>query len=341
MTRHHYLLQFTNIQVVHFSKVLKVFIFIAIFSISIGIFLLIIAKKSELYHSDTELGTRAPLNQSVEMTKIHKEQLIYQVRYDFDEYGRRKTPVLNQESKKFAIFFGGSNTFGEGLTIEKTLPYLFSKKNPQFRSYNYAFPGWGPNNTLRRLQTSNIKFQVPEKEGLVVYHYFNFHLMRVLGTIQYFSWSWGQAPSYQWIDGKLKHRGLFYRSRPFYFLLLKGLSIPGVFQYFKRDLPHSQSDYSIDLSCAIFKEMKKIMEQQFSKVDFLVLVSLKSEKKDRFIKWCLVKNKIAFLNSRKIWKGNFSETTIMGKIEHHYNLKVNEFLANTLSNWLKEKNQRK
>ena len=83
--------------------------------------------------------------------------------------------------------------------------------------------------------------------------------------------------------------------------------------------------------------MNKIVEQQFNKVDFLVLVSLKSEKKDRFIKRCFVENKIAFLNARDLWKGNWNETTIMGEIEPHYNVRANEFLANALSNWLKEK----
>ena len=319
-----------------FNKVLKIFIFIAVPVVLITAFLFFKNKKSELYQSDPELGTRPPLNQSVEMVKTHKKKTIYRVRYDFDEYGRRKIPISSQEPEKFAIFLGGSNTFGEGLPVEKTLPYLFSKKNPRFRPYNYAFSGWGPNNNLRQLQISNINFQIPEKEGLIVYQYFNFHLRRALGTIQYFSWSWGKAPSYQWIDGRLRHRGLFYRSRPFYFMFLKALSIPGVLQYFKKDFPHSQSDYSIDLSCAIVKEMKKIMEQQFNKANFLVLVSLKSDKNDRFITRCLVNNKIPFLDSRKNWKGNWHETTIMGEVEPHYNFKVNELLANILSNWLKE-----
>lgn len=256
------------------------------------------------------------------------------MKYDFDEYGRRKIPTFSKNPKKFAIFLGGSNTFGEGLPTEETLPALFSQKNPLFRTYNYAFSGWGPNNILRRLQTSDINSQVAEKGGLVIYHYFNFHLRRVLGTIQYFSWSQGRAPSYQLIDGKLKHRGLFYRSRPFYFLFFKTLSIPGIFQYFKRDLPHLQSDYSINLSCAVFKEIKKIVEQQFGTVNFLVLVSLTSEKKDCFIKRCLLENKIAFLNARELWKGNWDETTIMGQIEPHHNVKVNEFLADILSNYI-------
>ncbi len=114
----------------------------------------------------------------------------------------------------------------------------------------------------------------------------------------------------------------------------------GILQHFNKDFPRSQSDYSIDLSCAIVKEMKRQVERQFSKADFLVLVSLKSKKEDRFINRCLIKNDIAFLDAGKNWKGNWGETTIMGEIETHYNDKVNEFLANLLSDWWKEKNQK-
>ncbi len=190
-------------------KALKIAVIALIFAAFAIFFLFVKGKKSKLYLPDTELGIRGPFNESIEMTKTHEQKLIYKVKYEFDEYGRRKTPSFHPESKKFAIFFGGSNTFGEGLPVEKTLPYLFSKKNPLFRSYNYAFPGWGPNNNLRQLQTSSINSQVLEKEGLVVYQYFDYHLRRVLGTVEYFSWSKGRSPSYQWVDGGTQTQGAF------------------------------------------------------------------------------------------------------------------------------------
>ncbi len=139
-----------------------------------------------LHKDDPELGYYAHPNVSNTYIKTYGDKIVYQVEYATDKYGRRKHPSVNPMARKFAVFFGGSNTFGEGLPATETLPYLFEKKNPQFHSYNYAFFGWGPNNNLRQLQTSNIPNQVFEKDGLVIYQYFDFHRKRVLGTARHF-----------------------------------------------------------------------------------------------------------------------------------------------------------
>ncbi len=288
-------------------------------------------------------------------TATYGKTRIYQVKYELDQYGRRKNPIPNKNAKKFAIFFGGSNTFGKGLPVETTLPYLFEKKNSQFRSYNYAFPGWGPNSHLRQLQVSSIPDQVSQKEGLVIYQYFDFHLERVLGTASYFSWSHGKSPYYQLVDGQLKYRGLFYKARPFYVLSLKIL-YAGFLSFFHKNIPSVNSDYSMDLNCTVIRQMKTLVENQFPKVKFIVLVGLMSASEDPFIDRCFVKNAMTVIDARLDnngkWKassffyghipdpldfnGNkvtFDNIFLLKEVEKHYNGTANEVLVNRLNYW--------
>ena len=181
-----------------------------------------------------------------------------------------------------------------------------------------------------------------------------------MGTARYFSWSNGKSPYYRFVDGELKHQGLFYKSRPFYVFSLKVL-YPGVLKYFQKDIPSFKSDYSMDLNCAVIREMKKLVKHQFPGSDFVVLVSLKSSNEDLFIERCLVRYAITFIDARLDGDGKWrtpcagcdnphpllkthgkdskNKLQIMPGIDVHNNALANEILADRLSHWLSEKNQ--
>ena len=100
------------------------------------------------------VGYRSIPNHKVQVTKKTPREKIYDVTYNFDEFGRRKVPQKNMgQRKKYAVFLGDSNTFGEGLEDNQTLPYFFSFYNPNYHSYNYAVEGNGPTNILALLET--------------------------------------------------------------------------------------------------------------------------------------------------------------------------------------------
>ena len=118
------------------------------------------------------------------------EEVIFDVIYNFDLLYRRMVldvPVGTMD--KFVIFFGGSQTFGEGLADADTIPAIVQKGTSQHRVYNYAYKGYGPHQMLRKLETSTLSEEVPEKDGIAFFQYFGFHVNRVMGRMSYIRWA--------------------------------------------------------------------------------------------------------------------------------------------------------
>jgi hypothetical protein len=64
--------------------------------------------------------------------KHHKKsvdgEVIFDVQYSFDDLYRRIVPWQPaNDVDKFIVFFGGSQTFGEGLNDEETIPRWYSR----------------------------------------------------------------------------------------------------------------------------------------------------------------------------------------------------------------------
>jgi len=95
--------------------------------------------------------------------------LVYEATYNFDENGIRYTPSNNIIGKKYSLFFGDSQTFGEGLNDDETLPFLFQKHSGNFNSFNFGFPGACPTNMLGWLKEEKVQSKFKDVEGEVFY----------------------------------------------------------------------------------------------------------------------------------------------------------------------------
>ena len=75
------------------------------------------------------------------------DRVVYDVVYHHDELGRRITPGRGATPSDFALFFGGSITYGEGVHADETMPYYFSGHKEGLRAINrgefriFAGPG--------------------------------------------------------------------------------------------------------------------------------------------------------------------------------------------------------
>ena len=77
---------------------------------------------------------------------------IYEADYTIDENLNRQ--VISAPTGPAIAFFGDSMTFGQGLADADTLPQAFADATGrQFRVLNFAFPGYGPQQFLRALET--------------------------------------------------------------------------------------------------------------------------------------------------------------------------------------------
>ena len=134
---------------------------------------------------------------------------VYDCLYTFDEYIRRITPSSDKNFKtKFALFFGCSFTIGEGVNDDETMPHYFSECMP-YMSYNYGFPGYGPQNMLAKLQDKGIRAEMPERDGILIYTFIDDHICRAIGSMRVYNEWATNLPYYILSNGKLTRKGLF------------------------------------------------------------------------------------------------------------------------------------
>lgn len=143
-------------------------------------------------------------------------QTVYDVTYEIDDRGRRATPAEGaQHRRSFLLFFGDSNTFGEGLGQADTLPYYAGLLADGYRPYNYGVPGYGPQHLLELTRVRRFAEDVPEAEGSAVFFFIPAHVPRVVGSSRV-STGWGRHFAFYHLDadGRAVSAGDFVHARP-------------------------------------------------------------------------------------------------------------------------------
>ncbi len=114
--------------------------------------------------------------------KIKNGREIYNIDYDVDSYSRRKG--LNQKKEKHILFFGGSFVFGEGVAGNETLPSRFTFYSKEYQAYNFGVRGAAVNDLFVNFKKyKNLRMGIKEKEGVVVYLFYEFHFKRLISYI--------------------------------------------------------------------------------------------------------------------------------------------------------------
>lgn len=197
---------------------------------------------------------------------------IYHVRYRTESHSLRQTPVDSTSPLKYALFFGCSMTFGEGVEDAETIPATFGKRAPGYRPYNFAFSGYGPHQTLARLQRQSPRSYVPEPEGVAVYVYIDDHVNRVIGTLTNFTYNGGNVPYFHHDGDSLRYGGLMREARPLRSWLYGKLMRSNILKFFKIGYPFRLSDDDYALTADILAESARAYRQQFGNDNFYVLL---------------------------------------------------------------------
>jgi hypothetical protein len=209
--------------------------------------------------------------QSIEKTA--DQRTIYDVRYSIDQIGRRIVPLARSGAQKFAIFFGCSFTFGEGLNDNETLAYYFSEKEPSFQGHNYGYSGYGPQHMFMQLQQPDFKLDVSQNEGIAIYVFIDAHLERLLGSQYSFNKWCKHCPSLA-LDSNLKvrYQGSFSKSRPLLSLIYEILKHSNISKYFNINIKSRPSREALTLLLEVIKQSKDRFIDHFPKGKFYVLL---------------------------------------------------------------------
>ena len=162
------------------------------------------------------------------------------------------------DGKKFALFFGCSFVYGEGVQDQETLPARFAEESG-LRAYNYGYGGWGPQHMLARLTETRIEDEVGEREGIAVYQFLGFHVARAAGTMRVLWPAFARSPYYTLDGDKLVRAGSFVSGRPWRTRLYRWLRKSNILARLDVDLPRvgapelALTVRMIDASAAAFR----------------------------------------------------------------------------------------
>lgn len=226
-----------------------------------------------LVEQDDTLGYRPKPDVRFHFVPKAGDRPVYDVVYAIDQHGRRTTPIADDHTgKEFALFFGGSNTFGQGVDQDETMPCCFSRFAPRFKSYNYGFPGYGPQAMLAKLRAGQTESEVGEKSGILIYTFIDHHIRRATGSMFVHN-CWGRRMPYYRVarDGRLVRDGNFTTGRPLVASLYWLLGKSSICRYLRVNLPPRVTGRHIDLTCRIVKEAKAELERRFESRGFFVL----------------------------------------------------------------------
>ncbi len=198
---------------------------------------------------------------------------VWNVTYSTDERGRRTTTGDDLERRRrFAVFFGCSFTFGEGVEDQDTLPSQFASAAPEYRAYNYGEPGYGPQHMLMRLQRDELRNEIHEHDGIAVYTFIDDHVRRAIGGMRAFI-GWARAyPCYDYVDEVLTYRGNFDEARPILTRLYVHLSRSSILECINADLPLWISEKDLQLTSDIIVESERLFKNRFQESEFLVVL---------------------------------------------------------------------
>ena len=149
------------------------------------------------------LGYGPPDDGQYSSIKLINSDTVYDVTYTIKDK-LRFTPSSISNSKKQVLFLGCSQTFGEGLDDNQTLPHFFgTETNESFHIKNYGFHGYGPHNVHSLVVNNILPNHILKKETIAIYNFYWYHINRTASNLS------GFEPWYEVENGMLYLKGTF------------------------------------------------------------------------------------------------------------------------------------
>jgi hypothetical protein len=217
---------------------------------------------------DDTLGHKAKPNWNYRWIGKKRTDTLY---FMHDQFSRRTT-LSNSKTKKdkYAIFFGCSFTYGDGVQSDQTMPYYFQKFADSYHAYNYGFLAYSPLQTLAMLQTKNIRLQVPDSSGFGVFTYINDHIDRAIPASRWTIFQQGRFPNLN--NNTLQSNGTYRNKHRIKYELLNWAGNSNIWNYFRINLPKKHTDAHYQHIVNMIAESKKEFTKQFHHDKFYVII---------------------------------------------------------------------
>lgn len=276
---------------------------------------------------DEILGYKPAPNESLLGLKTKEGEVIYNISFKTNANSMRETPFTNESAGKFAQFYGCSMTFGEGVNSDETIPYQFAKQDSSYLPYNFAFSGYGPTQTLARLQDENIQSIVKESNGFGVYIYIPDHVNRTINTYTNYSYNQGNVPRYKFVNGELTRDATFAESMKFRNFLFGLMAKSNILKVFNIGYPFNITAEDYALTVAVLAEAGKEFEKKFQSKLFFVVIYPSNEDTSAMVE-LLKKKGVRVLDYTKLFNPNGEGMSIPD--DEHPTPKANQLLVKKL-----------
>jgi hypothetical protein len=235
---------------------------------------------------DERLGYKPRASQRTTHRFTADGRVVYDVVYTTDERSRRVTPPAGGSPERYALFFGCSVTFGEGVADDETLPAQLGRARKDLRPYNYGFSGYGPQEALARLEDPAFRREVNERDGVAVFTYVDGTEERVVGSFRVYT-GWGyNMPRYVLDDSSRPVRvGSFTTSRPFLSAVYKWLAMSETLRLLRVDFPPFRTEHDYELTARVLAAARDAYVRSFGNDRFYVLMFPARRSDDRIRTW--------------------------------------------------------
>jgi hypothetical protein len=190
--------------------------------------------------------------------------VIFDVNYTIDAYRNRK--VISAESGPAVAFFGDSFIFGTGLQDSQTLPQIFADLyDRKLGVLNFGFPGYGPQQFLRALETDMFDSLLRRRVHLFVYETAAFHAERTSCADGFMM----RAPRYEMVDGRPTYRGACYEH---WTVLLQLLANTSLYRTFIEPALGGPTRRDIDLYIAVLARAAELAREKYGAPTLIVYI---------------------------------------------------------------------
>lgn len=194
-------------------------------------------------------------------------RLIYDVDYTIDDRLTRK--VVSSDDGAAVAFFGDSMTFGSGLADSDTLPQAFADATGRnYKVINLGFPGYGPQQFLRALETGVFDDLLRRSPRLFVYQTAPWHAERS-ACLSGFAW---RAPRYELKDGMPVFEGSC--SGRWSTTLKELFANTAAYRIFLEPLTAGVGRSEMDLYIAILKRAGEIAKEKYGASTLILYVPM-------------------------------------------------------------------
>ena len=218
--------------------------------------------------ADPVLGWRMSRDDNYQsILKKADGNVLYDVNYRTDSFGRRQVNVVNENAQKHLIIWGDSLSFGTGLSKEQTLQSGLAKSFPNYQVYNYSVHGYGPHQILMQIRQDKLEQQISQDNGIAVYFFNPDYILRALGSSQT-SWNFSSPAITVTDDGKLQYHGsieAMYPIRSLWFKFYAKLKLNSyLLSLVGLDFPIKFNDSDIKLIAQLIIESAKEYHAKFN-----------------------------------------------------------------------------